>query len=34
MKCMQGLNIGVPMEDIIEFFNEIDSKNENIITKI
>jgi hypothetical protein len=34
MKCMQGIELGIATEDLIEFFNYIDDKNENIITKL
>jgi len=34
IKCMQGMNLGISIEDLIEFFNYLDDKNENVISKI
>jgi hypothetical protein len=34
VKCVQGMELGVAGEDIIEFFNFIDDKNENVIKKL
>jgi Ca2+-binding EF-hand superfamily protein len=34
IKCMQGLELGISIEDLVEFFNYIDDKNENVITKL
>lgn len=34
IKCMQGMELGIAIEDLIEFFNYIDDKNENAITKL
>ena len=34
LKCMQGMELGVAIEDLVEFFNFIDERNENVITKL
>ena len=34
VKCMQGMELGIAIEDLIEFFNYIDDKNENSISKL
>ena len=34
LKCMQGMELGISIEDLIEFFNYLDDKNENVITKL
>mmetsp|Transcript_43812 Transcript_43812/g.42301 ORF Transcript_43812/g.42301 Transcript_43812/m.42301 type:complete len:139 (+) Transcript_43812:2602-3018(+) len=34
MKCVQGMQLGIAIEDIIEFFNYIDDKNDNMVTKL
>lgn len=34
LKCLQGMELGISMEDLIEFFNYIDDKNENVISKL
>lgn len=34
IKCMQGMELGIAIEDLIEFFNLIDDKNENQISKL
>lgn len=34
MKCIQGMELGIAIEDLLEFFNYIDDRNENVITKI
>ena len=34
LKCLQGMQLGVPVEDLISFFNFIDDRNENIISKL
>jgi len=31
---MQGMELGVAGEDLIEFFNFIDEKNDNVIRKL
>ena len=31
---MQGMELGVAIEDLVEFFNFIDERNENVITKL
>lgn len=34
MKCIQGMELGLAIEDLIEFFNYLDDKNENKISKL
>ncbi len=34
MKCMQGMELGIASEDLNEFFNFMDDKNENKISKL
>ncbi len=34
LKCIQGMELGIAIEDLVEFFNFIDDKNENVITKL
>lgn len=34
IKCMQGMDLGIAIQDLIEFFNYIDDRNENVITKL
>ena len=34
IKCIQGMELGIAGEDLIEFFNFIDEKGENIIKKL
>ncbi len=34
VKCMQGMELGISGEDLIEFFNFMDDKNENSIKKL
>lgn len=34
IKCMQGMELGIAIEDLVEFFNYIDDRNENSITKL
>ena len=34
IKCMQGMELGIAGEDLIEFFNFVDDKNENMIKKL
>lgn len=34
IKCMQGMDLGISIEDLIEFFNYLDDRNENVITKL
>ena len=34
VKCMQGMELGISGEDLIEFFNFMDDKNENVIKKL
>lgn len=34
IKCMQGMELGISIEDLVEFFNYIDDRNENTITKL
>lgn len=31
---MQGMELGIAIEDLIEFFNFIDDRNENVISKL
>jgi len=31
---MQGMELGVAVEDMVEFFNFIDDKSENSVTKL
>lgn len=34
LKCMQGMELGIAAEDLNEFFNFIDDKNQNAVTKL
>ncbi len=34
LRCMQGMELGISIEDLTEFFNYLDDKNHNIISKI
>jgi Ca2+-binding EF-hand superfamily protein len=34
LKCMQGMELGIASEDLNEFFNFIDEKNTNTISKL
>ena len=34
LKCMQGMELGIASEDLIEFFNFIDEKQENRVSKL
>ena len=34
VKCMQGMELGLAIEDLIEFFNFIDERNENTVCKL
>lgn len=34
LKCIQGMQMGTSIEDIIEFFNYIDDRSENVINKL
>lgn len=34
IKCLQGMEIGISIEDLIKFFNYMDDKNENVINKM
>jgi hypothetical protein len=34
LKCMQGMELGISIEDLTEFFNYLDDKSQNIISKI
>ena len=34
IKCMQGMDLGISIEDLIEFFNYLDDRNENAIVRL
>ena len=34
IKSMQGMQLGIAIQDLMEFFNYIDDKNENVINKL
>lgn len=34
LKCMQGMELGIAAEDLNEFFNFIDDKNQNAVSKL
>ena len=34
LKCIQGMELGIAIEDLVEFFNFIDEKSENVISKL
>ena len=34
LKCMQGMELGIASEDLGEFYNFIDEKSENRISKL
>ena len=34
IKSLQGMELGISFEDLIEFFNFVDDRNENVISKL
>ena len=34
LKCMQGMELGIAIEDLVEFFNFIDDKSDNVVSKL
>jgi Ca2+-binding EF-hand superfamily protein len=34
IKCMQGMELGIAAEDLNEFFNFVDDRNTNTISKL
>lgn len=34
MFCVQGLELDIPVEDLMELFNHMDSKHENKVSKV
>lgn len=34
MYCVQGLELDIPVEDLMELFNHMDAKNDNKVSKV